>query len=255
MKLKDTINGITLIALVITIIILLILAGVTIAVLSGDNGLLNKTASSKVQTEIGKEKELIALAANHAVAEDKDNELTYNAFNAALKSAIKDGEGRDYELNPEKNSIEYRIKYLDTNRCYKIDIDGIVTEIASKEFENISSKLSVKIRANSVHEYNGKLHGEVYLSLEGEDSSNSAIWSDIEKVKIATPGESTNDIIVETPKEVTNIKVTPLYAVSGTVTGSTQEVSVDDENSMVNYTFEASEDLAISNSTTAVYAE
>ena len=49
MKIKDRIKmkiksnkGITLIALVITIIVLLILAGVTIAALSGDNGILKR---------------------------------------------------------------------------------------------------------------------------------------------------------------------------------------------------------------------
>ena len=40
-KLKES-KGITLIALVITIIVLLILAGVTIATLTGDNGILTK---------------------------------------------------------------------------------------------------------------------------------------------------------------------------------------------------------------------
>ena len=39
---KET-EGITLIALVITIIVLLILAGITIATLTGDNGILTKT--------------------------------------------------------------------------------------------------------------------------------------------------------------------------------------------------------------------
>ena len=38
-------KGITLIALVITIIVLLILAGVSIAMLTGDNGLLTKASS------------------------------------------------------------------------------------------------------------------------------------------------------------------------------------------------------------------
>ena len=44
-KLKEQLKinkGITLIALVITIIVLLILAGVTIATLTGDNGILTK---------------------------------------------------------------------------------------------------------------------------------------------------------------------------------------------------------------------
>lgn len=44
-------NGITLIALVITIIVLLILAGVTIAALSGDNGILRNAVRAKEETE------------------------------------------------------------------------------------------------------------------------------------------------------------------------------------------------------------
>ena len=44
-------SGITLIALVITIIILLILAGVAIASLTGDNGLLNRAVGAKDATE------------------------------------------------------------------------------------------------------------------------------------------------------------------------------------------------------------
>ena len=37
-------NGITLIALVVTIIVLLILAGISIAMLTGQNGILNRAA-------------------------------------------------------------------------------------------------------------------------------------------------------------------------------------------------------------------
>ena len=43
-------KGITLIALVITIIVLLILAGVTIAILTGDNGILNQAGKAKDKT-------------------------------------------------------------------------------------------------------------------------------------------------------------------------------------------------------------
>lgn len=52
-------KGITLVALVITIIILLILSGVTIATLMGDNGLINKTKDAKIKTEIAGIKEEI----------------------------------------------------------------------------------------------------------------------------------------------------------------------------------------------------
>ena len=50
-------NGITLIALVITIIVLLILAGVSIAMLTGQNGILTQAQNASTQTEIAEAKE------------------------------------------------------------------------------------------------------------------------------------------------------------------------------------------------------
>ena len=55
-RLKEK-QGITLIALVLTIIVLLILAGVAIAMLSGKNGILKKAAEAKTKTEEGQKKE------------------------------------------------------------------------------------------------------------------------------------------------------------------------------------------------------
>ena len=45
-------KGITLIALVITIVVLLILAGVTLATLTGENGILTKVTTAKDKTAI-----------------------------------------------------------------------------------------------------------------------------------------------------------------------------------------------------------
>ena len=50
-------QGITLIALVITVIVLLILAGVTIATLTGNNGILTKTQEAKNETEQAEKEE------------------------------------------------------------------------------------------------------------------------------------------------------------------------------------------------------
>ena len=61
-KLKEELKygkkGITLISLVVTIIVLLILSGVTIATLTGDNGLLNRASEAKENTQIASEDEL-----------------------------------------------------------------------------------------------------------------------------------------------------------------------------------------------------
>ncbi len=50
-------KGVTLIALVITIIVLLILTGVTIAMLTGENGIISKAMQAKTKTEDSKETE------------------------------------------------------------------------------------------------------------------------------------------------------------------------------------------------------
>ena len=62
-KLKQ-VKGITLIALVITIIVLLILAGVSIAMLTGENGILTQANNASIQQSHGAIREGIALAYN-----------------------------------------------------------------------------------------------------------------------------------------------------------------------------------------------
>ena len=55
-------KGITLIVLVVTIVILLILAGVTIAAVTGDNGLFSKTKQATIEYEKEALKEEMRLA-------------------------------------------------------------------------------------------------------------------------------------------------------------------------------------------------
>ena len=58
---KNSYKGITLIALVITIVVLLILASVSIAMLTGDNGILTRAGDAKIETALGAVKEQIGL--------------------------------------------------------------------------------------------------------------------------------------------------------------------------------------------------
>ena len=57
-------KGITLIALVITIIVLLILAGVSIAMLTGNNGILTQAGNAKTQTAEAEVREKINMTLN-----------------------------------------------------------------------------------------------------------------------------------------------------------------------------------------------
>lgn len=81
-------NGITLIALVITIIVLLILAGVSIAMLTGENGILNKATYSVSATKVAEAKETAQLDVNAKMADYYDakytSDTTYANFGAYL---------------------------------------------------------------------------------------------------------------------------------------------------------------------------
>ena len=73
-------KGITLIALIITIIVLLILAGVTIAMVVGDNGILKRSNEAKDETTIAKIQEEVDLAVADLVIEYQTrNHVTSNS--------------------------------------------------------------------------------------------------------------------------------------------------------------------------------
>lgn len=76
-------NGITLIALVITIIVLLILAGVSIAMLTGENGILTKANESKTASTEGEKLEAVKLALAEIVANKLSDSKTLNTINKA----------------------------------------------------------------------------------------------------------------------------------------------------------------------------
>ena len=66
-KFKNANKGITLIALVITVIVLLILAGVALATLTGDSGILSNAEKAKEQTNLANSKEQVELAVQGAL--------------------------------------------------------------------------------------------------------------------------------------------------------------------------------------------
>ena len=69
-NLKSGKKGITLISLVVTIIVLLILAGVSIATLTGDNGILARATEAQNKTKEAQEKEGLELAVTSSRVED-----------------------------------------------------------------------------------------------------------------------------------------------------------------------------------------
>ena len=88
MKSKE--RGITLIALVVTIIILLILAGVTISALSGQNGILRNAGKSKEETEKAQVIEQAQIDILGKQADNSSRELERNDIKEVLDKYFKE---------------------------------------------------------------------------------------------------------------------------------------------------------------------
>ena len=73
-------KGITLIPLVITIILLLILAGVSIRALGGENGLIAKTKIAKEENKKSEYKEKLSIAKTEAVAEKDGQDINLDEY-------------------------------------------------------------------------------------------------------------------------------------------------------------------------------
>ena len=170
-------TGITLIALVITIIVLLILAGISISMITGENGILQKTTEAKTQTEIGQEKEIVALAYSSALAKKAGNgdptPITSEDMNTELTNQGATASGN----NPIKVTF-------DSGRSYSIDIDGTITELGDVIVDDeltVSYQPIIDVDSNLI------------LRSDGVLSCFNPINSITENPQIATP-DITNEI-------------------------------------------------------------
>ena len=112
-------KGITLIALVITIIVLLILAAVTINALSGDNGILRRAREAKEKTGASQEEESVKVSVTEALTQGIGELTTEN-----LKKAVKNN-----GLNEQQLAGNGPWTYNGEYNEYNIETSGKMTSI------------------------------------------------------------------------------------------------------------------------------
>ena len=121
-KIKER-KAITLIALVVTIVVILILAGITVGMVTSDSGILKETKNAKQQAEIDNEKSIVERAKMLAMMRSKNGAITYEIFEPALKD---EAGTNPTEVSDVENVIE--VLFTDSNRYYEVDKDGNVSE-------------------------------------------------------------------------------------------------------------------------------
>ena len=173
-KINEKQNGITLIALVITIIVLLILAGVSIAMLTGDNGILIQASDSKIETAVGTVKEQLKLLQGEKIIQGEKVTPEILLAEGKVRRTVQLGENDKYYMcyALKENSIEGMQglgKGILTNLkdVFLIDDELNVKYIASngKEFgDEIKEKIledetEIKFVSKAFSEYISKISG------------------------------------------------------------------------------------------------
>jgi len=182
-------QGITLVALVVTIVVLLILAGITIVYVFGDNGVFSKASKAKQETAI-------------AVAREK------------LELVL----GTDAKVEKHTNPIYNQDEFLDALILEKIKDSEIMGDIAIVDGYAFSLDRSVP----KIGEYIGKKEDLVFPKLEAstqlaEDNKSATITitaleeeNGINKIEIWQKGEKLDEF----PYEDIKTTITKEYVVN-----------------------------------------
>ena len=174
-KLKECEKGITLIALVITIIVLLILASVSIAMLTGENGILKKASTAKEKTLEAENEEKVNLAVLAVKAQK----------NGGFDSTLLKEELKKYGLSGETD--ENGTTTVEKNgKTYTIDSEGNVTsKTATGNDDNEGmNNITAKMVAEHPETYYG-LKVTNYTSTNGQNDWR-IFYSDGEHIFLIT---------------------------------------------------------------------
>ena len=177
-------KGITLIALVITIVVLLILAGVTIAMLTGENGILGKatTAKAKSAEEEAREKVSLMLASwkmekaiNNADFDNYIENYSEDIQSFGIETIIKD--------NVQEGLYFAQVKI--ENKTYYVEI---VIENNNAEIKNVLDSLDrITIKINKP---NYTFEDTVQITIEATASTQEGTITEIKLTK----KDDTNEI-------------------------------------------------------------
>ena len=115
-------RGITLIALITTIIVLLILAGITIGAITGSNGIIGQAQSAKEETEISQEKEIIDISTVESMGKNNRGNLKEEEFQDVLNSHTN-GKVEVIDIGEE-----FEVLFEESNRYYTVDKNGNILD-------------------------------------------------------------------------------------------------------------------------------
>ena len=238
---KNNNYGITLMALVITIIVLLILAGISIGMISGDNSIIGQAGNAKKQTDIAGEKEILQTSTLSAMGKSKYGDLT--------KDKLDDELNKYQEIESSEQIDDGIVVTFKSNRQYLVNFDGDVSSYSDIKIGNLVVKDGNNILAENCKSV--QLGKSLTINFEAS-IENGQITSITPNIAYTTAGERKKvfTIIGKTPE---GKEITKQYMVNLSGYYNIPNIKVGD---FVNYALKTptSAELAQLNSDIATYS-
>lgn len=205
-------KGITLIALVITIIVLLILAGISISMLSGDNGILQRATHSKEKTIIASEIEQIQLEVLGSY--ETNGALLIGRVNDNIKNHISG------VITDDATQFPLTVTYTETRNNYKVYENGKVEEKIIKIPEGLTIGSTVVYNPSGTYNWKAK-YATSNKSVTKTDN-NTTVEDDSNDILLSSESDGTFQItswkVLSIDKENDKIELIPNAPTTGTVT-------------------------------------
>ena len=167
-------NGITLLALVITIIVLLILAEITIGTITGDNGILKNALSAKERTEIAEEIEIVEEATIRAMGNNRRGNIVKNELQEELDKIT--GEEKTIVTTDTEEQGHF-VKFVESGRIYKVSIDGDVEYLGIENELITQAEIIANPESNTTPEFIQQVELTVKTPIEIEGAEYSLLYA------------------------------------------------------------------------------
>ena len=165
-------RAITLIALIVTIVVLLILAGVSINMLTGENGLITRAKDAKDELIVGEEREQVELAYTSAKVKKIYGYINKDDLQEELDNSI----GNEKTTVTGGNTL--KVKFEETGNEYKVTQNGNVENYEVPKATDIYAKLyeDGTLILSSI-DYNDESKSLTYDFGKINNKSESTYWS------------------------------------------------------------------------------
>ncbi len=178
-------NGITLIALVITIVVLLILAGVTIAMLTGENGILGKATTAKAKSAEEEAREKVSLMLARWKMEKTINNVDFDKYIADYTEDFQSF-GIETITKDEKRDGWYFAQVKVGDKTYYVEI---LIENNNAEIKNVLDSLDIITVKITKEKYTFK--DTANITIEATASSQEATITELKLTKTGEINEVT----------------------------------------------------------------